>query len=145
MNDLHKQLLSKLNSPVTKDLKKEVRELTKAEIDFQADYDFTRSKQRELIKQTEEAIAEFTMIAMETKEPSAFRVLGELIAILGDLNSKVIDAAKQKSEIDSTVNGGVPKSVTQNNTIYVGTAQDLLDVIEQEEENQKSIEAEVIE
>lgn len=138
MNELQKGLLSKLTNPVA-EIKKETKELTQAEKDYQNDYDFTRKKLRDLIAKGDEAMEELLAVALETKDPSVFRVLKEMLEAMGALSSGVIDAAKQKAEIDNVVNGGTPKIGTQNNAIFVGTPDELLEIIRKEDEKELEV------
>lgn len=149
MDDLQKQLLQKLTEP----LKKATQELaivpSKKEIsekNYDDDYLYARKKLRELVKVGEEAIEEFMAIAIETKEPYAFKSLSDLLKTVGDLTSQIIDNAKAKSDIDkNAVSGAIAGGgITQNNAIFLGNSHDLINLIKQEnekvQENIKAIE-----
>lgn len=138
MNEIQKELLAKLNEPA-KELKKEAKELTKAEKNYQDDYEFTRKKLKALISKGEIAVEEMLGIALETKDPYTFKVMSELLGTLKDLSTGVIETAKQKSDIDHTVSGGQKNIGTQNNAIFIGNAHELLELIKEEEKKEEEL------
>jgi hypothetical protein len=138
-DEIHKKILEKFTNPSTA-IAKQDENITKAEKDFENDYQFSRKKLRDLVTKGEEAVNELLAITLETKEPGAFKVLSELLNTVGNLSGKVVDTAKQKSEINSNLNGGT-NIKTQNNTVFIGTAQEFL---KKNKEDDAIIEAEII-
>ena len=132
-----KRMLSKLNSSLPSTT---VAIVDKAKENFDADYEYTRKKLKNLADRGEEAIEHFAEIAKETNEPRAFEVLATLLKNTGELVKGVIDNAEAKSNIDrrnepvKVVGDKDPTPSVNNTTIFVGTTKDLLDKIKAEEQ-----------
>lgn len=106
------------------------------------DHEYTRTKLKEIIEQSEEVLEYAADIAKETGEPRSIEVYAGLAKTLGDLAKSVMDNNKIKSAIDKELkaqknalglpigDGDQPTSITQNNqTIFVGTTKELHDMI----------------
>ena len=122
-----------------------VKPPTPQQEEFDKDYEYTRKKLKALADVAEEAIDNFKEIAKETAQPSAYRVLGELIAANREVIKAVIDTAKTKADIDDTTGGRVfeherAKTITNNTTVFVGTTRDVIKKVMAEEEARKTIE-----
>ena len=121
-----------------------IRPPTPQQEQFDKDYEYTQKKLKQLADVAEEAIGNFKEIAKETAEPSAYRVLGELIAANREVIRAVIETAKDKASIDDTTGGrvfddGKAKTITNNTTVFVGTTKDIIKKVMAEEEARKVI------
>lgn len=97
---------------------------------YNKDYEFTRDKLKKLAEIGQTALEHFKEIAEETGEPSAYRVVGELLSANKEIINSIIENAKAKSEIDVKIGGkpadGGAKNVTNNTTVFVGTTKDII-------------------
>jgi len=150
MDDVQKRLLAEITEPLKKaadELKIDPR-VEQAEKDYNEDYKFARKKIRELFQTGEEALEEFMQIAKETKEPAAFKVITELLKTMNEMGATVVQNAKTKSEIDKNLYGQVSGKnaggFIQNNAIFTGSAQDIIDIVTKETKKLNIIESPVV-
>lgn len=117
------------------------------------DYEFTRKTQKELYKMGFSSLSELTDLARETSDVKYFQVLALLLKSMKDVSSGVIEAAKTKSEIElnkskigiqkeNVINGSLSQT---NNTIFVGSTNDLSKFIEESGANLDNIEDVILE
>jgi len=108
---------------------------------FDDDYLYTRDELKNLVAEGREAIDEFKEICMETGEPRAFEVLGQLIKNTASIAEAVMVNAKNKSSINKEMgiikkfdgsideDGNKTTNNINNQTIFVGTTKDLQKII----------------
>jgi ParB-like chromosome segregation protein Spo0J len=105
---------------------------------YDEDFEFSRKKLKDLIEKSYDAIENFIEVAKETEEPSAYRVLNEMLGTAGELVKAVTETSKTKTEIDKNLikkdsqDIKTGNSITTNN-IYVGSTKELLQKLNQEE------------
>ena len=144
-------LMELLDEPIVPSITKD-RVLTDEKFEsqqqkFDQDFEHSRSKLKEILDESIEAIEHFKDVAQETNEPRAFEVLGGLIKGAAEIAREITNNAHTKAKIDKEsgvvhrhdmpgsgpgIAGSVPQQLTQtnNNTIFVGTTKDLLDAIQ---------------
>ncbi len=118
---------------------------------FDEDYEFARTSLKDMYAEGLNAIEHYREVAEETGEPRAVEVLANLIKSTASIAEAVMTNAKNKSSInkemgivtpidrDAISDGGTCNQTNQ--TIFVGTTNDLMKLLNEEEVE----EAEVIE
>jgi hypothetical protein len=96
--------------------------------DIQDDYEFARSKYRELVEKGDEAIELMLDLARESEHPRAFEVLSTMLKQNAEIADRLMELQKKKKDVtkaESLVPGiPGPQSLTQNN-VFVGSTSDL--------------------
>ena len=111
---------------------------------FDEDYLYTREKLKEMYEEGVNAIDHYREVAEETGEPRAVEVLANLIKSTASIAEAVMVNAKNKSSINKEMGviskldredtNGNTYNQTNNNTIFVGTTNDLLKMLNEEQE-----------
>ena len=97
--------------------------------DMERDYSYSRSQLYSLIEKGQEAVNGILDVAASSDHPRAYEVAGQLIKNVADVTDKLADLHKKRKDLNDDYQG--PKSIT-NNTLYVGSTADLLQLIKQE-------------
>ena len=118
-----KEIISESSSIVRKSPKKE-------EDDPDADYDYTRGQLYSLIEKGQEAIDGILEIAQQSDSPRAFEVAGQLIKNVADTTDKLLDLQQKMKKLKEEDSSG-PKSITNNNTMFVGSTAELQKLLKQ--------------
>jgi len=92
--------------------------------DLDNDYDQVRNNLKSLIAQGQTAIDGILNIASEGEQPRAYEVVSQLLKNVVEANKELLDIHKQIKEIESK-KGEVPRSVTTNNSLYLGSTKEL--------------------
>ena len=96
----------------------------KADLDHKdKDYEYVRGSLYDLIEKGQEAVNGALEIAQESGHPRAYEVAGNLIKQTTEMAEKLTDLHKKMNDLDQDKSG--PKTVTNNNTMFLGTTSDL--------------------
>ena len=101
--------------------------------DITKDYEEIRSNIKEIIKKSNGAIDGILNIARETDKPIAYEVAADLIRATLEANERLMALHQKVKEIKmigniSNINSN---TTTTNNSIYVGSTKDLINLIKQ--------------
>ena len=97
--------------------------------DIQDDYEYARANLRDTINHAKSALDELQNIASVTESPRAFEVYSQLTKTIVDANKDLLELqAKLKR-----VREDQPKQQVTNNSLFVGSTQDLLKLIKDNE------------
>ena len=88
------------------------------------DYDYTRGQLYSLIEKGQEAIDGILDIAQQSDSPRAYEVAGQLIKSVGDVTDKLLDLQQKMKKLKEEDTRG-PKSITNNNTMFIGSTAEL--------------------
>lgn len=91
--------------------------------DREKDYEYVRGSLYDLIEKGQEAVNGALEIAQESGHPRAYEVAGNLIKQTTEMAEKLTDLHKKMKDLDADTSG--PKTVTNNNSMFVGSTADL--------------------
>jgi hypothetical protein len=94
------------------------------EVDPIKDYEYTRGNLYSLIQKGQEAIDGILEIAQQSDQPRAYEVAGQLIKNVGDVADKLIDLQQKMKKLEED-DPKTPKSITTNNTMFIGSTAEL--------------------
>jgi len=120
--------------PISKDIVPESSKIVKSpkkgddESDY--DYDYTRGQLYSLIEKGQEAIDGILEIAQQSDSPRAFEVAGQLIKNVADTTDKLLDLQQKMKKLKEE-DPSAPKSITNNNTLFVGSTAELQKLLKQ--------------
>ena len=120
---------SSISKEIVEEPSKIVKTPKKGEDDPDADYDYTRGQLYSLIEKGQEAIDGILEIAQQSDSPRAFEVAGQLIKNVADTTDKLLDLQQKMKKLKEEDSG--PKSVTNNNTMFIGSTADLQKLLKQ--------------
>lgn len=148
-DEKQKQFLQLMDEQKTKQVSTELAEEKAKKESFDEEYNFAKDQMVELAEMGKKALEQLEEVVSETNEPRAYRVFAELLSANKDIINSIMDNAKKKSDMSKVpeqkkmVGEQDPTSITNNTTVFVGTAKDLLARIAEEENKQLIIDAEV--
>jgi hypothetical protein len=92
--------------------------------DVRKDYEYTRGNLYSIIEKGQEALDNALELAVESGQPRAYEVVGQLIKNVSDTTDKLLDLQKKLKGIEDT---SITKSQTNvtNNALFVGSTADL--------------------
>jgi len=96
----------------------------------EADFELARRTYRSLIERNDEVIDEIVRIAKNSESSRAFEVAGQLLKAQADITKELLNAHKQKKDIDG--DSGNNNIKTQNNIVFAGSTSDLMKMISAE-------------
>lgn len=102
--------------------------------DIDYDYEYSRTVQRDLLEQGQEALPDLLKVAKESQHPRAYEVAAGFLKTLSDMTDKLMVLHAVKKKIDGE-DGGPKPSITNNNidkAVFVGSTADLLKQIKNE-------------
>ena len=91
--------------------------------DRDKDYEYVRGSLYDLIEKGQEAVNGALEIAQESGHPRAFEVAGNLIKQTTEMAEKLTDLHRKMKDLNAEESG--PKSVTNNNSMFIGSTSDL--------------------
>jgi hypothetical protein len=105
--------------------------------DRQNDIAVVRETLHRVMGKSEDALDVILALAKQSEHPRAFEVVGQMVKNVSDVASQLIELHKKVKDIEKPVesareaalNGGNNIGV-QNNVVFTGTAEDLLDAME---------------
>lgn len=109
--------------------------------DSEDDFEYSRNNLKHLISTSSEAIEIMLALAQDAEHPRAFEVLAGMLRDNADMNLKLISSHKERKKL---LNDIQPKNNdgggnTTNNTIYVGTTNDLQKLLNERDAKNKTI------
>lgn len=118
------------SSSISKEIvsSKIIKSPKKGEEESEYDYDYTRGQLYSLIEKGQEAIDGILEIAQQSDSPRAFEVAGQLIKNVADTTDKLLDLQQKMKKLKEEDASG-PKTVTNNNTMFIGSTADLQQLI----------------
>jgi|TARA_B100001094_G_scaffold313364_1_gene351081 hypothetical protein len=96
--------------------------------DIENDYDFHRHNLHDLVEKGQDTLNNLIELAKQSEHPRAYEVVGQLMKTTGDLTKDLIELQVTMNKIQNTKEGG-PSKVVNNNAVFVGNTNDLLEVI----------------
>ena len=99
--------------------------------DTEEDYNFARSHMKKLIDVSDEAIATLHALSVDAESPRSYEVLATMIKNSSEINSSLMTLQKDRKKIiqdkpkDSSAGVNIEGSVTNNNSIFVGSTIEL--------------------
>jgi hypothetical protein len=91
--------------------------------DTEKDIEYSRTKMKELIGQSSEAINQMMALAAESEHPRAFEVLSNMIKDASQMSQDLVKLQKVRKDI--TQEKEKTNSDTTNNSIFVGSTAEL--------------------
>lgn len=91
--------------------------------DRDKDYEYVRGSLYDLIEKGQEAVNGALEIAQESGHPRAYEVAGNLIKQTTEMAEKLTDLHRKMKDLDEDKSG--PKTVTNNNSMFIGSTSDL--------------------
>jgi len=96
------------------------------------DIAYVRSMMYDTIKTSHDALEEMLEIAKQSQHPRAFEVVAALLNTMREANKDLLDLHKKRKDLrkeEITINN----KETINNNLFVGTTQELLDMLKKDE------------
>jgi hypothetical protein len=91
--------------------------------DKEKDYEYVRGSLYDLIEKGQEAVNGALELAQESGHPRAYEVAGNLIKQTTEMAEKLTDLHRKMKDLNDEGSG--PKSVTNNNSMFIGSTSDL--------------------
>lgn len=117
------------NIPPSEILPYKKQEVVKSEhhsADIKNDYDYVRDNLYNLVENGNVALSDLVEIARQSEHPRAYEVLSGLIKNIGDTTDKLSVLHEKQKKLSS---GGEDNINVTNNTLFVGSSTDLLDML----------------
>jgi len=96
--------------------------------DIESDYDLRRKTLYDLVGTGQDALTHMMMIAKESDHPRAFEVVGQLMKTTSDMVADLTKLQIEMNKIESEKAGG-PSKVVNNNSVFVGSTNELLEML----------------
>lgn len=119
-----------ISKDIVSESSKIVKSPKKGEEESEYDYDYTRGQLYSLIEKGQEAIDGILEIAQQSDSPRAFEVAGQLIKNVADTTDKLLDLQQKMKKLKEE-DPSAPRSVTNNNTLFVGSTAELQKLLKQ--------------
>lgn len=100
--------------------------------DLDVDYQSVRQNLQDIIDRGKIAIDGILTVAEDTDSPRAYEVAAQMIKNVADVNKDLIDIHNKLRAIRSNYTG--PKTVTTNNTLFVGSTKELQKFLKEQQE-----------
>jgi hypothetical protein len=97
--------------------------------DIEEDYEFQRTTLYGLVSQGQTALANLVSLAEQSQHPRAYEVAGQLMKTTGELAKDLIELQVTMNKVSNTKNGGGPQKVVNNNSVFVGDTNQLLEAL----------------
>lgn len=122
---------SKLQNTAVPVLQSQKNEIEITNNDSDEDYTTVRKNLKNLINTSEMAIEGIMSVATEGDSPRAFEVVSELIKTSLEANNKLIELHKNMKELKKLDKNSIKADSITNNSIFVGSTNELLKMIKQ--------------
>lgn len=98
-------------------------------LDIKNDYDFRREKLYQLVEKGEDALNNLLLLAKESDHPRAYEVFGQLMKANLDAVKDLTELQKDMNKIENEKDGRGPNKVVNNNSVFVGNTNELLEML----------------
>ena len=102
------------------------------------DYDFARQNLRNLISSGAVSLEGIMKVAIESDNPRAYEVLGQLLKTVSEMNKDLLDLYQKSKAIKKEE---IKVNHTTNNSIYVGSTSELQDLINKDRSRNKALDS----
>lgn len=93
------------------------------------DFQLARETLRDLISTNTDILDSLVSVAKGSESPRAFEVAGQLIKTQAEIAQSLLNAHKQKKDIDKVTNAENNNIKTQNNIVFSGSTSELMKMI----------------
>ena len=94
------------------------------------DYEYARSNFYNVIESGTEALEQMLDVAKASEHPRAYEVVSTIMKTLVDANKDLVKMSTDKIKAESEIGGEeVPKGLTTNNNLFVGSTNELQQLI----------------
>ena len=94
------------------------------------DYEYARSNFYNVIESGTEALEQMLDVAKASEHPRAYEVVSTIMKTLVDANKDLVKMSTDKIKAESEIGDGeVPKGLTTNNNLFVGSTNELQQLI----------------
>lgn len=97
---------------------------------IESDYDHARENLRKLLTDGQAALTTAISVAQASEHPRAIEVVGNLMKQLADINQQLLALHQQKQKLDNPTKGSSGDKNVTNNSIFVGSTNDLAKMIQ---------------
>tara|TARA_S200000501_G_scaffold128144_1_gene121059 strand:+ start:249 stop:677 length:429 start_codon:yes stop_codon:yes gene_type:complete len=104
----------------------------RSENNVEDDFQKARDTLEKAMNYSEQAAEGILNVAMNSDNPRAYEVAGQIIKTMGEQAKDVMDVQVQKQKLD-TNNGTEKKITTQNNVVFAGTTTEILKALRDEQ------------
>jgi hypothetical protein len=101
--------------------------------DTQSDYELARKTLREVIVKGTNALDDIMMLARSSEHPRSYEVAGQIMKTMSDVSKDLLALQKQKQDLEKPAADTVPQIAQQNNILFAGSTNDLLQMIRQQQ------------
>jgi len=122
--------VTSVSKDIISESSKIVKSPKKGDDESEYDYDYTRGQLYSLIEKGQEAIDGILDIAQQSDSPRAYEVAGQLIKSVADTTDKLLDLQQKMKKLKEE-DPSAPRSVTNNNTLFVGSTAELQKLLKQ--------------
>lgn len=98
------------------------------------DFDQARAALKDMVRKGQDAVNDIMGIARQSDHPRAFEVTGQLIKTVAETAKDLLALQKQRKDLVAPQSEEAVKQIgTQNNIVFTGSTNDLLDMLKQDE------------
>lgn len=98
------------------------------------DFDQARAALKDMVRKGQDAVNDIMGIARQSDHPRAFEVTGQLIKTVAETAKDLLALQKQRKDLVAPQGDEAVKQIgTQNNIVFTGSTNDLLDMLKQDE------------
>ncbi len=99
------------------------------------DYEYARSNFYNVIESGTEALEQMLDVAKASEHPRAYEVVSTIMKTLVDANKDLVKMSTDKLKVESESNPDSTKGVTTNNNLFVGSTNELQQLLKDMKEN----------
>lgn len=119
----------------------EITELSQADKEAEEDFALARKNAKDLLERGTELLDGISRVASGTEHPRAFEVAANMLKTLQDLNQGLLELHERRRQLVPVPEAEKPSTTNiTNNNVFVGTTQELLDMLEERDRGDNVIE-----
>ena len=99
------------------------------------DYEYARSNFYNVIESGTEALEQMLDVAKASEHPRAYEVVSTIMKTLVDANKDLVKMSTDKLKVEGESNPDSPKGITTNNNLFVGSTNELQQLLKDMKEN----------
>ena len=99
------------------------------------DYEYARSNFYNVIESGTEALEQMLEVAKASEHPRAYEVVSTIMKTLVDANKDLVKMSTDKLKVEGESNPDSPKGITTNNNLFVGSTNELQQLLKDMKEN----------